>query len=47
MLSSGGPVKNKEDFQELDEVMQGIAVKWVSNCGPRCNCTCDTFTMMD
>ncbi|KAI0231327.1 Ribonuclease H1 [Lamellibrachia satsuma] len=29
MLSSGGPVKNKEDFQELDEAMQDIAVKWV------------------
>lgn len=32
MLSSGGPVKNKEDFLELDEAMQGISLKWVCNC---------------
>ncbi|KAK2189336.1 hypothetical protein NP493_109g07066 [Ridgeia piscesae] len=29
MLSSGGPVKNKEDFLELDKALQGISVKWV------------------
>ena len=29
-LSSGGPVKNKEDFIELDEAMKGMPVKWVS-----------------
>ena len=31
MLSSGGPVKNKEDFLELDKALQGISVKWVSS----------------
>ncbi len=29
-LSSGGPVKNKDDFIELDETMKGMPVKWVS-----------------
>lgn len=28
VLSTGGPVKNKEDFQELIEAMKGIDVNW-------------------
>lgn len=29
-LSSGGPVKNKEDFQRLDALIDDIEIKWVS-----------------
>ena len=28
-LSSGGPVINREDFEELDKELQGIRVKWM------------------
>ncbi|KAK6188968.1 hypothetical protein SNE40_005035 [Patella caerulea] len=36
ILSSGKPVVNKDDFQELDEALKGINVKWVhvrGHCG--------------
>jgi len=35
-LSTGGPVKNKDDFQELIQEMQGIQVHWEkvrAHCG--------------
>uniref|UniRef100_T1J8V2 Ribonuclease H1 n=1 Tax=Strigamia maritima TaxID=126957 RepID=T1J8V2_STRMM len=28
-LASGGPVKNKDDFEELDESLNGIKVHWI------------------
>ena len=37
MLPSGEEVPNKDDFQELDDAMDGIEVKWV----------CDTFGILD
>lgn len=35
VLASGGPVKNKEDFQDLLKAAEGLSVKWVHVRGHR------------
>ena len=37
MLPSGEEVPNRDDFQELDDAMDGIEVRWV----------CDTYDILD
>lgn len=32
MLSTGGPVVNKEDFELLDAQLKDISVQWVCTC---------------
>ena len=33
--SAGEPVKNKEEFEALDNEIGEISIKWVSSCGVR------------
>lgn len=45
-LSTGGPVKNKDDFIDLIEVMKGIEVQWEkvrAHCGIDGNEKADQF----